>query len=123
LVTPSASAVESPSRERPGWIAKPWDISWELMYRSVDVEDIDEDDADEVSENGDRRGDGAQWTVFFVAGVGVGVAAMRVIFQREIETAPLDPSNHVVASATATVHDLIQLATTIWDQAWGVHSF
>jgi hypothetical protein len=40
------------------------------MYWSVDVEDIDEVDADEQeSESVERIGDGAQWTVFFGAGV------------------------------------------------------
>jgi len=45
------------------------------MYWSADVEDIDEVDADEQeSESVERTGDGAQWTVFF----GAGVDAMRV---------------------------------------------
>jgi hypothetical protein len=44
FVTLSASAVESPSRERPGDTAKPWDMSCALTYWIVD-EDVNDDDA------------------------------------------------------------------------------
>jgi hypothetical protein len=69
FVTLSASAVESPSRERPGDTAKPWDMSCALTYWIVD-DDVNDDEAcDDESDKGDRIGEGAQWTEFFAPGV------------------------------------------------------
>lgn len=44
------------------------------MYWIVDDDVNDDEDCDDESEKGDRFGEGAQWTEFFVAGV----AAMEV---------------------------------------------
>jgi hypothetical protein len=94
LVTFSASAVESPSRERPGGTAKPWDMSCALMYWIVDDEVNDDDDEEDESERGEGIGEGAQWTEFFVAGV----AAMQVNVQRARLCLSHLSHNHVLAS-------------------------
>ena len=47
------------------------------MYWRVDVEDTEV--VDDVSENGDSIGEGAQWTVFFGAGVSMTLGYDRVL--------------------------------------------
>jgi hypothetical protein len=78
------------------------------MYWSVDVEDIDEVDADEEeSESVERTGDGAQWTVFF----GAGVDAMSRALSTTSRMTRRNHTHHVVALISHLLHAIHQYAS------------